>query len=120
MENLKLFRVLVSQQWVAEKEALVLAEDSYEAERMASKEMDLSEGDAEPESKQAEARVEPWEVLHRLTESEASCLWFITPNRYGEGSIRDFREFMEELSPEKMEQIRIEGIERNNGQLPLW
>jgi hypothetical protein len=112
--NLNLYRVLVTQEWSAEGEALVWAPDQETAEKWAKAEVEFDVwDDAEATSCCSRAKPEPLDdgVFDRM---DSDRLWLIK-----DGNTVELDEFRAELDPERMEALRIARIEKNNGQLPL-
>lgn len=121
-DDLKLFRVTVTQTWSTEGEALVMAPDENTARTWARREVDLEPLDAEDDGKEASwPRPEPMESLMGLTKEKAADLWLILPmaGRPDRARTVELEEFLAELSPERLEVLRIAAIERGNGQLAL-
>lgn len=121
MADLQLFRVTVTQEWSAEGEALVWAEDADDAEVAARAEVDLQLFDADPGGLYTRAKAEPLDTLEWLDEKKAAGLWLIVPvdGRPGEVNTVELAEFLALISPERVETMRIARIESNNGQLSL-
>ena len=121
MADLQLFRVLVTQEWSTEGEALVWAEDAEGAEVAARAEVDLDLFDADAGGLYTRVKAEPLDTLERLDEKKAADLWLIVPvdGRPGEVNTVELAEFLALISPERAEAMRIARIESNNGQLSL-
>lgn len=121
MADLQLFRVTVTQEWSAEGEALVWAEDADDAEVAARAEVDLDLFDADAGGLYTRAKAEPLDTLERLDEKKAAGLWLIVPvdGRPGQVNTVELAEFLSLISPERAEAMRIARIESNNGQLSL-
>lgn len=120
--DLQLFRVTVTQTWSAEGEALVMAPDENTARMWARREVDLELLDADDDGREAgRPRPEPMESLMGLTKEKAADLWLILPiaGRPFHARTVELDEFLAELSPERLEALRIAAIERDNGQLAL-
>ena len=120
--DLELFRVTVTQTWSAEAEALVMAPDKESARIWAKREVDLDVLDAEDDGKEVSSlRPEPMDTVMGLTKKKAADVWLILPiaGRSFRGRTVELEEFLAELSPERLESLRIAAIERDNGQLPL-
>lgn len=121
MSGLQLFRVTVTETFVAEGEALVWALDRYDAELAAEKKVSLEAIDAESDGVETDARIEPIETVIGLTDRNAHGYWLIAPveGRAGQWDTVDLKEFRALLDPERMEAARIAAIEHDNGQLAL-
>jgi hypothetical protein len=120
--DLQLFRVTVTQTWSAEGEALVMAPNEGTARMWARRAVDLELLDADDDDREAgRARPEPMESLMGLTKEKAADLWLILPMDGHPCRARtvELDEFLAELSPERLEALRIAAIERDNGQLAL-
>lgn len=120
--DLQLFRVTVTQTWSAEAEALVMAPDKESARMWARREVDFDMLDAEDDGKEISSlRPEPMDTLMGLTKKKAADLWLILPiaGRPFDARTVELEEFLAELSPERLEALRIAAIERDNGQLAL-
>jgi hypothetical protein len=111
--NLNLYRVLVTQEWSAEGEALVWAPDQKTAEKWAEVEVELNVLDADDNGTYSRAKPEPLDdgVLKRMADRD---LWLIL-----DGDTVELDEFRSVLDPERLEALRIARIEKGNGQLPL-
>lgn len=121
-EDLLLFKVSVARHWVTEGEALVLASDAEEAELLALREVDLDFYDAEDSGEEVTSlRVMSFDEIQSLTEQNTSDKYLIMSiaGRFGRGREVKLKELLSELCPEKVEAMRIESIERDNGQLNL-
>lgn len=119
--DLQLFRVTVTQTWSAEAEALVMAPDEHTARMWARREVDLELLDAEDDGKETMPRPVPMDTLMGLTKEKAADLWLILPiaGRPFHARTVELEEFLAELSPKRLEALRIAAIERDNGQLAL-
>jgi hypothetical protein len=117
MNNLKLYHVNVSQQWYTEAEAFVWATTEDEAENVASRNIDLNSYDADSYGKDAKASAASFEFLDNLGNKE--CFYFFAPRKNGMYDDVNYETFKSYITPEDLEKMRIERIEKNNGQLPL-
>jgi len=117
-----LYRVVVTQEWSAEAEALVWAPDRGAAEKLAATKVELDLYDAEAIRPVAIARPEPIDdgVLDRMDDDE---LWLILPDgKVCDNSRTGMAQFQALLTPERLEALRIARIaqiEAGNGQLDL-
>ncbi len=111
--NLQLFRVHVTQHWSAGTDALVWAPDQATAEKWAELEVELSTDDAEAIDPLATAKPEPIDegVLGQIGDPH---LWLIV-----DGDVVEPTEFRAQLTPERLEALRLARIEAGNGQLTL-
>lgn len=121
--TLRLFRVILTQEYVAEQHALVYANSRNDAESAALDEADFSFSDAE-ECGGPDARVIPVQPddIPRLTSDQFSFCLVPPPPPEGEGNWWqeiDFPDLMEMITPAQVQAWRIEQIERNNGQMCL-
>jgi predicted DNA-binding protein (UPF0251 family) len=117
--TMNLYRVVVTQKWSAEAEALVWAPDRGAAEKLAATEVELDLDDAEAIRPVAIARPEPIDdaVLDRMDDDE---LWLILPDgKVCDNSRTGLTQFQALLTPERLEALRIAQIEAGNGQLDL-
>lgn len=120
--DLKLFRVAATQTWTATAEALVLAPNVELARIYARNEVDLDIFDAQNSSVEISLpRREPMDILIGLTPQKVKNLRLIMPiaGRPFDAHTVELDQFLAELTPELLENLRIDAIERNNGQLPL-
>jgi hypothetical protein len=116
---MELYRVVVTQEWSAEAEALVWAPDRGAAEKLAAKEVELDSYDAEAIGPVAIARPEPIDdgVLDRMDDDD---LWLILPDgKVCDNSRAGLAQFQALLTPEHLEALRLARIEAGNGQLDL-
>lgn len=119
-----LYRVVVTQEWSAEAEALVWAPDRGAAEKLAATEVELDLDDAEAIRPVAIARPEPIDdgVLDRMDRMDDD-VWLILPDgKVCENSRTGVAQFQALLTPERLEALRIARIaqiEAGNGQLDL-
>jgi len=114
MNNLKLFHANVSQQWSAGAEAYVLATSKDEAETIAKKSINLDPYDYEDGFMDVRVCESSFPIP-----GNKDYLYFLAPNSKGQYQYNDYETFMTHISPEDIERMRIEKIEKNNGQLPL-
>jgi hypothetical protein len=120
MKDLQLFRVTVTQTFLAEGEAFVWATNKDEAKKAARHNVDLDMDDVEAEDTEAIAWPEPVDTLLALTDKQSSDYWLIAPSsRPNAWDVLDLQQFRALLDPERMEQARLSAIERDNGQLAL-
>jgi hypothetical protein len=115
MNNLKLYRVNVTQEWSAEAEIFVMATSQVVAEEVAYKNVDLNSYDSDIGSKAVRAIESSYETLDKLDDDN----YFFAPNITGQYCNVDYETFKSYITPEDLERQRIEKIEANNGQLPL-
>jgi hypothetical protein len=115
MNNLKLFKVTVTQEWSAEAEVFVLATSQVVAKEVAYKNVDLNSCDSDIGSKDVRAIESSYETLDKLDDDN----YFFAPNITGQYRDVDYETFKSYITPEDLERMRIEKIEANNGQLPL-
>jgi hypothetical protein len=115
MKDLQLFKVTVTQEWTAEADALVWATSQKEAEKAAELEVDLDPIDADDATTWTSSKAVPLETAQQLTPRQAAGLWLIDPS----GNTVELAEFLEVLSPEQLEAMRLARIEANNGQMAL-
>jgi hypothetical protein len=117
MNNLKLFKVIVSQEWIAKTEAFVWAISHIEAEFIAKKNINLDSCDAESYGLDAQAEEKSLILLKELRNTE--YIYFFAPSLTGQYCDVDYETFKSYISEEDLERIRIEKIEKDNGQLSL-
>jgi hypothetical protein len=117
MNNLKLFKVNVTQEWSAKAEAFVWATSHVEAEFIAKKNIDLDSCDAETYGLDAQAEEKSPILLKELRNTV--YVYFYAPNNAGQYCDVDYETFKSYITPEDLERIRIEKIEKDNGQLSL-
>ena len=117
MTELQLFRVTVTQEWVAEAEALVWATSRAEAEKAAEVELELEQLDAEVSGPFSTSRPLPVEEAMALTPEHVARqgLYLID----SDGNEVDLEDFQSVLTAEQLEAMRLRRIEANNGQLAL-
>jgi len=117
MTELQLFRVTVTQEWVAEAEALVWATSRAEAEKAAEVELELEQLDAEVSGPFSTSRPFPVEEAMALTPEHVARqgLYLID----SDGNEVDLEDFQSVLTAEQLEAMRLRRIEANNGQLAL-
>lgn len=117
MSGLQLYRVTVTQEWIAEGEALVWATSQQEAEKAAELELELCPDSAEAIGPYSRAKQRPVEDAMALTPAEVARqgLWLIDPS----GNEVDLDDFQAVLTPEQIEAMRLARIEADNGQLAL-
>jgi hypothetical protein len=111
--DLNLYRVHVTQEWTAEADALVWAPDQATAKKWAKLEVELSTDDAEAIGPLATAKPEPIDegVLRQIGDPD---LWLIV-----DGDVVEPTEFRAQLTPDRLEALRLARIEAGNGQLAL-
>jgi hypothetical protein len=114
MNNLKLFHVNVSQEWSTEAEAYVLATSKNEAEVIAEKNINLDPYDYVDGFMDVKVCESSFPIS-----GNKDYLYFFAPNSRGQYEYVDYETFMTRISSEDIEKMRIEKIEKNNGQLPL-
>ena len=117
--KLQLFRVTVTQEWIAEAEALVWAPDLDAAKRLARKEVEFDIDDADDEGCTALASLELLDagLFDRMNDGD---LWLILPD--GDVCNNDqagLAKFQALLPPERLEALRLARIEAGNDQLLL-
>jgi hypothetical protein len=115
MNNLKLFKVNVTQEWSAEAEVFVWATSEVIAEEVAYKNVDLDSYDSDIGSKDVRAIKSSFDALDKLDDDS----YFFAPNITGQYCDVDYETFKSYISEEDLERIRIEKIEKDNGQLSL-
>ena len=119
--ELQLYRVRVTQEWIAEATAMVWAPDAKTAETLAEREVEFATPSWEEVTTEpfGQAKLEPIDdgVLDRIDDDD---LWLILPD--GElcdndrAGLARFRSF---ITPEQLEAMRLARIEAGNGQLSL-
>jgi hypothetical protein len=114
MSDLNLYRVIVTQEWSAEAEALVWATSQKEAEKAAELEVEIDEYDMDKIT-WGRGKAESLETIHQLTPQQAAQLWLIDPK----GNTVDLEDFQAVLTPEQLEAMRLARIDAGNGQLAL-
>jgi hypothetical protein len=115
MNNLKLFKVNVTQEWSAEAEVFVWATSEVIAKEVAYKNVDLDSYDSDIGSKDVRAIESSYETLDKLNDDN----YFFAPSLTGQYRDVDYETFKSYITPEDLERIRIEKIEKDNGQLSL-
>lgn len=121
MTDLQLYRVRVTQEWSAEAEALVFANNEEEAEFAVYDEIEFDIYDIDDGNKYSCAWPIPLETLETIGNSKFIDEYFYlpVPGRYGqfkEVSLEEMRDF---LTPEVRQAIHIREIEKDNGQIDL-
>jgi hypothetical protein len=119
-DNLQLFKVLVTQEWSSEAEALVWAPDLSTAEKWAEKEVEFDIYEAEDNGTWSRGTCAPvFETLQKTNRAED--LWLIAPDPHSPERCNtlSLEEFKQILTPERLEELRIASIEKDNGQLSL-
>jgi hypothetical protein len=117
MSNLKLFKVNVTQEWSAESEAFVWATSQHEAEEVAYKNIDVDLYDADDGDKCARSTESTFLTLDKLGNNVD--FYFFAPSINGHYNKVGYETFKSYISEEDLERIRIEKIEKDNGQLSL-
>ena len=99
-----------------------MAPDKESARIWAKRNVEFDVLDAEHDGTEVSSlQPEPMDAVMGLTKEKAADVWLILPiaGRPFHGRTVELEEFLAELSPERLESLRIAAIERNNGQLPL-
>ena len=117
MNNLKLFHVNVFQEWSAEAEAFVWATTEDEAEDVAGRNIDINLYDADNGPKTVRAKEASFAFLDKLGNKD--YFYFLAPQKNGMYDDVNYETFRTYITPEELERIRIESLEKDNGQLPL-
>ena len=116
----ELYRVVVTQEWSAEAEALVWAPDRGAAEKLAEDAVDFDPLESESVGgPNGRAKPEPIDegVMERMDDDS---LWLILPDgTVCERSRTGLAQFQAVLTPERLEALRLARIEAGNGQLDL-
>ena len=110
---MNLYRVVVTQEWSAEAEALVWAPDKATAQRWAELEVEVSIDDAEDGCLLSSVKSTPLDETV-LAEMKDPDLWLIA-----DGDVLEPDEFRALFDPERLEALRLARIEAGNGQLDL-
>jgi len=117
MDDLQLFSVTVTQTWSAKADCLVLAPSLAIARNAARSEVKIDRWDSEEEDKDTYGQAVNFEVLND-TRPESDIFFLVR----GKGDGYDIVEqeyFIRQISPERLEALRLARIERDNGQLVL-
>ncbi len=117
MNDLKLFSVSLSQTWYADANVFVLANSKEEAEKASEKLVNLSPDD--DWSSAIDITTKEVSILTLNDMKQTSEYWFIAEDKYGCFDHFDLDEFKSFISPEKLEELRIQKIEKDNGQISL-
>jgi hypothetical protein len=117
MNDLKLFNVNVSQEWSASEDALVLAYSEKEAKDAATKIVKLYPEDDYLSTKEAHAN--EVSLLKLETYVDNSEIYFIARDKSGNFDYYEYEEFQSFISEEKIEELKRQKREMNNGQLLL-
>ena len=117
---MNLYRVVVTQEWRAEAEALVWAPDRRTAGKLAAEKLKPNLDAAKALAPVAIAHPEPIQddaVLDRMDDDD---LWLLMPDgKVCDNSLTGLARFKELLPPERLEALRRAQIEAGNGQLHL-
>lgn len=117
MNNLKLFSVNVRQTWQSEADVFVLADSQEEAEKASKQIVNLSS--YEDTMSEIEATSVELSIFSLNDLKSKSDYWFIAKDKDGCFDYFEFEEFKSFISEEQLEAMRIQRIEKNNGQLAL-
>jgi hypothetical protein len=113
--HLQLFGVTVTTEWVASVDALIWATSKQEAKETARIQVELDVSDAEESCYVSGGHVVPLDVAQNLTPRQVAEMWLLDSR----GNDVELKEFLEEISPDQLEAMRLRQIEANNGQLVL-
>jgi hypothetical protein len=117
--TMNLYRVVVTQEWSTEAEALVFAPDEATAKRWAEREVEVSIDDAEADRPSSSVKFTPLDEAV-LAKTKDKDLWLIADGDVMEpDEFRALDEFRELLDPERLEALCVAQIEAGNGQLDL-
>jgi len=119
-EDLNLFRVTLSEEWVAEEEVLVWAPDEDTAEKWAEEQVEPDFYDATSLGIVARSRPEPLdEYLPFRIKNPYVRLVMPAPGSTGVPVKVHPEVFLTLLTPKRMDRIRLARIESGNGQLGI-
>lgn len=121
MADLQLFSVTVTEEWSAEAEVLVLADDLEAAKLAAEREVDFDFCDAESDGTCSRAHPVPADQLQALDLQRLKRLDLLLAQVPGRVHFDDYspERFLELLDPEALRRQLLAIREANNGQIPL-